>query len=163
MFLFFSESYVKLLISTKSLEKEKEEAMKQMLTQAADNYFRFNDHSRDEHSQALESFTRHLINVYKVHLVTLKAGSVIIILDCPTLESLDHLWYDYVSGHLDKVAERCLVTDKMKKRLDLETVCLQTTITKENYLNCRKALMELSITSSGEFRQSVWEVQLYCT
>ena len=147
MFLFFSESFVKLLISTKNLEKEKEEAMKEMLTQEVHTYLKYHDHSRDEHSQALKSFTDYLIEMYKVHLVTLAVGSVIIILDCPTLESLDRLWYDYISGHLDKVAERCLVTDKMKKRLNLETVCLQTTITKKNYLNCRKALKELSSKS----------------
>ena len=128
MFLFFSESYAKLLISTKNLEKEKEEAMKQL-----------------------------------VRSVTLAVVSVIIILDCPTLESLDRLWSDYISGHLDKNAKRYLVTAEMKKRLNLETVCLKTTITKENYFNCRKALMELSSISSGEFKQRVWEVQLYCT
>ena len=163
MFLFFSESYVKLLISTKNLEKEKEEATKKMLTQEVHIYLKYNDHSRDELCQAIKSFTDHLIDVYKVRLVTLAVASVIIILDCPTLESLDRLWSDYISGHLDKIAERYLVTDKMKKRLNLETVCLKTTITKENYFNCRKALMELSSTSSGEFKQSVWEVQLYCT
>ena len=74
MFLFLSESYAKLLISTKTLEKEKEEAMKQL-----------------------------------VRLVTLAVVSVIIILDCPTLESLDRLWSDYISGHLDKNAKRHLV------------------------------------------------------
>ena len=137
--------------------------MKQMLKQEVHFYLKYNDHSRDDPWQAIKSFTDHLLEVYKVRLVTLGVASVIIILDCPTLESLDRLWYDYISGHLDKVAERYLVTDKMKKRLDLETVCLQTTITKENYFNCRKALMELSSTSSGEFKQSVWEVQLYCT
>ena len=80
MFLFFTESYAKLLISTKNLEKEKEEAMKQL-----------------------------------VRLVTLAVVSVIIILDCPTLESLDRLWSDYISGHLDKNAKRHLVTAEMKK------------------------------------------------
>ena len=98
-----------------------------------------------------------------VRLVTLAVVSAIIILDCPTLESHDRLWSDYISGHLDKNAKRYLLTAEMKKRLNLETVSLKTTITKENYFNCRKALMELSSTSSGQFKQSVWEVQLYCT
>lgn len=155
MFSFFSESYVELLISTTTnLGKEKEEAMKQMLTQSVNNYFKYNDHSRDEFCQAIKSFNDYLIDVYKVHLVTLAVGSLIITLDCPTLESLDRLWRDYNSGHLDKLAEEYLVTDKLKKRLNLETVCLKTTITKENYLNCRKALMELSSTSSGEFNKA---------
>ena len=163
LFSFFSESYVVLLIGTKNLEEKKEEVVKQMLTQAVHIYLEYHDHSRDELCQAIKSFTDHLIEVYKVLLVTVAAGSVIIILDCPTLESLDRLWNDYISGHLNKVAEGYLVTDKLKKRLNLETVCLQTTITKENYFNCRKALIKLSSTSSGEFKQSVWKVQLYIT
>ncbi|XP_015769096.1 PREDICTED: uncharacterized protein LOC107347651 [Acropora digitifera] len=89
-----------------------------------------------------------------VRLVTLAVVFVIIILDCPTLESPDRLWSDCISGHLDKNAKRYLVTAEMKKRPNRETVCLKTTITKENYLNCRKALMELSSTSSGNSRMA---------
>ena len=162
LFLFFLESYVKLLISTRNLEKEKEEAMKEMLTQEVHSYLKFNDHSGDELHQAITSFTVHLINVYKVRLVTLGIASVIIFLDCPTLESLERLWSDYLSGHLHKVAERYLVTDEMKKKLILETICLKATIEQENYLNCKKALMERPSTCSGEFKQSVWKVQLCC-
>ena len=160
-FCFFSESYVKLLISTRNLEKEKEEAMKEMLTQEVHSYLKFNDHSGDELHQAITSFTVHLINVYKVRLVTLGVASVIIFLDCPTLESLESLWSDYLSGHLHKVAERYLVTDEMKEKLNLETICLKATIEQKNYLNCKKALMERPSTCSGEFNQSVWKLQLY--
>ena len=152
-----------MLISTRNLEKEKEEAMKEMLTQEVHSYLKFNDHSGDELPQAITSFTVHLINVYKVRLVTLGVNSVFIILDCPTLGSLEHLWSDYLSGHLDKVAERYLVSDEIKKKLNLQTICLKTTIAEENYLNCKKALMERPSTCSGEFKRSVGEVQLYCT
>ena len=71
-------------------------------------------------------------------------GSLVIVLNCQRIESLEHLWNDFLSGHLDKVAERYLVTDEIKKRLNLETINLKTTIEKENYLNCRKALMDCS-------------------
>ena len=69
--------------------KEKEEAMKEMLTQEVHTYVKFNDHSRDEPHQAITHFTVHLINVYKVRLVTLGVNSLFIILDCPTLGSLE--------------------------------------------------------------------------
>ena len=82
--------------------------MKEMLTQEVHTYVKFNDHSRDEPHQAITHFTVHLINVYKVRLVNLGVNSVFIILDCPTLGSLEHLWSDYLSGHLNKVAERYL-------------------------------------------------------
>ena len=53
-------------------------------------------------------------------------------------------------------------TREMRKKLDLETVCLKTSTVEEDYLNCNEALMKLRGTYSGEFKQSVWEVKL-CT
>ena len=161
--MFFSESYVKLLIRAKNLEKEKEEAMEEILTQIVQLYEKFHDQSGENLVQGLKSFTDHIIDAYGVLLVTVCKGSIIIILNCPTLEKLEHLWSDYLSGHLDKVAERYLVTDEIKKKLNLDTICLKTTIAEENYLNCKKALVELPRTCPGEFKQSVSEVQLYCT
>ena len=64
------------------------------------------------------------------------------------MDSLELLWNDSLSGHLDKVAERYLVTDEMKKRLNLETINLKTTIEEENYLKCRKVLTDCS----GEYK-----------
>ena len=75
-------------------------------------------------------------------------GSLIIILNYQTIDSLQHLWSDYLSCHLDKAAERYLVTNEMKKRLNLETINLKITIKEENYLNCRKILMDCS----GEYK-----------
>ena len=160
--MFSSESFVKLLIRTTNLEKEKRKVIKRILTKEVQNYLKFNAHSEDTRALDMKSFTDHLKDVYWLHLVTVGLGSVIIILDCPALDSLEHLWSDYLAGHLDKLAERYLVTDETKTKLNLETTCLKTTIEKENYLNCKKALMELRSTYSGEFKQNVWEVQL-CT
>ena len=109
----------------------------------------------------MKSFTEHLINVYWLHLVTVDVGSVIIILECLTLDSLEHLWRDYLAGDLDKVAERYLVTGQMKEKLKLEANILKTTIEEKNYLNCKQALVELRSSDSGEFKQNVWEVQLF--
>ena len=124
--------------------------MEKFLSQTVQNYVKYNDHSRDNLVEALKSFTEHLINSYGVNLVTVAEGSVIIIGECPTLESLEHLWRDYLAGHLDKVAERFLVSDAMKKELNLETICLKITIEEENYLNCKKALIGLPKTCLGE-------------
>ena len=141
-----------MLISTKYLEEEKREVIEEILTKEVQNYLRFHDHSGDDRALAMRSFTDHLINVYYVHLVTIDMGSVVIILDCPTLDSLEHLWRDYLAGHLDKVAERYLVTNEIKEKLKLEGNCLKTTIAEENYLNCKKALAKLPSTCSGEFK-----------
>ena len=158
----FSESFVRLFISAKNLEKKEKEAMEEILTQVVEKYVKCNEFSKDNLGEDLKSFTDHIDNVYGVHLVTVGKGSVIIILDCPTLDSLEHLWNDYLAGHLDNLAERYLVTNEMKKKFDLETVSLKTTILEEDYLNCKEALMELRSTYSGEFKQNVWEVKL-CT
>ena len=135
--------------------------MEQILTQVVEIYVNCNDFSRDNLVEDLKSFTDHIVETYRVHLVTVGKGSVIIILDCPTVDSLEHLWNDYLAGHLDTVAERYLVTDVMKKKLNLDTVCLKTTIEEENYLNCKEALMELPSTYSGELKQNIWEVKLH--
>ena len=121
-----------------------------MLSQTLQSYLKFNDHSRDNHAQALKSLTDQLMMIYEVTVVTVCAGSIMIIMECPTLESLEHLWKDYIAGHLDKVAELYLVTEEIRKELQLETVCLTTTIEKENYLNCQKALMGRPSTCPGE-------------
>ena len=141
--------YVKLLISTKNLGKEKEEAVEKNLCQTVQNCLKFNDHSIDVHVQALKSFTDLIIDTYRVNLVSVGEGSVVIIVECPSLESLEHLWADYLDGNLDKVAERYLVPYEMRKELNLETSCLTITIEEKNYLNCKKALMALPKPYSG--------------
>ena len=151
----FSESFVKLFIWGKSHEKKEREAMEEIFTPVIEKYVKCREFSKDNLEEDLKSFTDHIENVYRVNLVTVGNGSVIIILDCPTLDSLEHLWNDYLAGHLDNLAERYLVTNELKKKLNLETVCLKTTMVEEDYLNCKEALMELRSTYSGEFKQNV--------
>ena len=136
--------------------------MEKMLKEEVRSYLRFNDHSGHKFHQSIKPLIIHLINAFDVRLVTVGVKCVIIILQCPTLQSLEHLWNNCLSGHLDKVAERYLVTDEMKEKLNLETICLKTTIEQDDYLNCKKVLMELPSTCSGKFKQSVWEVQSNC-
>ena len=49
-----------------------------------------------------------------------------------------------ISCHLNKVTERHLVTNEMKKKLNLRTIKLKITIEEENYLKCKKVLKECS-------------------
>ena len=88
--------------------------------------------------------TESIIKTYGLLLENYKLSSLIIVFNCQSIESLVHLWSDYLSGHLDEMAEQFLVTDKMKEKLNLEKIGLKTTIEKENYLQCRKVLMECS-------------------
>lgn len=83
-------------------------------------------------------------------MLTAGKDSVIIVLECPTLESLELLWSDYLAGHLDKVAARYLVTDETKKELNPNAICLKAYIEEENDLNCENAFEELPKTYLGE-------------
>ena len=148
-FFFLTESYVKLLLSTKDLEKE-EDAVEKCLSERVQNCAKFDDHARDNNAQALKSSTDHIINTRDVNLITAAEDSIIIVVECPTLESLERLWADYLTGHLDKVAEQYLVPEEIKNELNLETIHLKTTIEEESYLNCKKALVKILITNSGE-------------
>ena len=149
LFFCLSESYVKFLLSTKDLEKEKEDAVEKCLSETVQNYSKFDDHPRDIKTKALKSSADHITNTYDVNLVTAAEGSIIVVVECPTLDSLELLWRDYLAGHLDKIAERFLVPDEVKKELNLEKMCLKATIEEKSYLNCKKALMKIPRTHSG--------------
>ena len=138
-----------MLISIVNLNETKREEVERFLALTVQNYVEFNS------NPSIEAFTEHLITVYKVSLRTVGSGSVIIIVECPTLKILEHLWNDYLTGELDKVAERCFVTDELKKKLNLETTCVKIFIKEENYLNCRKAFREPPSTCLGEYKQMV--------
>ena len=101
-----------------------------------------------KYSKVRETAVRALLEflkmAYNVSPVDVNNGSLIISLNCKTIKDLDQLWNNYLSGHLNKVAERYLVTDKMKRKLKLRKINLKTSIEEENYLNCRKVFLEIS-------------------
>ena len=74
IYLLSSESFVRLFIRTKHLQKETEEVIEEGLTKAVQKYLKLNDHSGDNCAQAMKSFTDHLINVYKLHPVVAGMG-----------------------------------------------------------------------------------------
>ena len=85
--------------------------------------------------------------IKKTHNVAVESvglGCLEVTSRCPTLESLESLWSDYQSGHLNDIAVRYLVTDDIKKKLNVQNVRLTATIEEENYRNCKKILVEKS-------------------
>ena len=119
-----------------------------MLASQVQTYKKFQDHSTDK-QKGVGAMTESIIKTYELLLENVLMGSLIIVFNCLSIESLEHLWRDYLSGRLDEIAEQYLVTEEMKEKLNLEAISLQTTIKYENYLNCRKVLLE----HSGEYRQ----------
>ncbi|XP_015768941.1 PREDICTED: uncharacterized protein LOC107347503 [Acropora digitifera] len=140
---------VKLLITAPVLEGEKQRIVYEMLASQVQTFAECLDHSTDK-QKGVGAMTESIIRTYGLLLENVGMGSVIITFNCQSLKSLEHLWNDYLSGHLDKMAEQYLVTKEMKEKLNMETIGLTTTIEKENYLQCRRVLMERSGTSAAQ-------------
>lgn len=75
-----------------------------------------------------------------IHDVTPSGDSLRIEVKCLTLESLERLWQDYRSGQLNRMAKKFLVTDEIKRKFNLESITLKTTISEDDYLACKEYL-----------------------
>ena len=96
--------------------------------------------------EGLKDFYAYLVGHLQLMDVNFDKGSIKITVKCRTHEILEGLWDDYCSGHLNAVAEECLITEKVKDELDMETITLTTTILEEDYLACKLSLTEISGT-----------------
>ena len=95
-------------------------------------------------SKGIDQYRAYLLGELSLINVELQRGCIKVDVKCRTLEILEHLWADYCSGHLNEVAEKCLITEKVKEELGMETIRLTTTILEEDYLACRSSLMQIS-------------------
>ncbi|XP_078356427.1 uncharacterized protein LOC144641270 [Oculina patagonica] len=95
----------------------------------------------------------YLVGVRQLMNVSFGKGSIKITVTCRTLEILERLWDDYCSGHLNAKAEECLITEKVKDELDMETITLETTILEDDYLACKLSLMEIPVGACPDDRQ----------
>lgn len=86
----------------------------------------------------------YLEGVLDLIVIEAAEGSLRITVECRTVEILDRLWEEYCSGHLNAVAEERLLTDFIKKRFDVVSVKLKTTILEEDYFACKRFLMGIS-------------------
>ena len=118
-----------------------------MLRQQLEEYLKCEKKHKLSTAHGLSNFVKYLENTYTFSLTSVGVGSLVIKGQCPGLQSLESLWNDYNSGVLNEAAERFLVTDDIKREINLETVKLKTIIEVDNYLCCKKALTE----DSGEF------------
>ena len=128
---------------TSSLATSIESYKQRVLDFIAYKYFQAADPSKPEE---LNGFLQYLKDVRKVLFVDVQQGSLIITLECSSLEILDGLWEDYCSGHLDDVAQKYLLTEEALKEFKLIEVKLKTTILEVEYKRCREYFLE----SGGE-------------
>ena len=125
-----------------------------VLNLAASKYLKAIDPSKPED---LNGFVYYLEKVRKTLIVDTQSGSLIITVECSSVEILDELWYDYCNGFLKKMVQKFLVDDEVLKELGLTEVKLTTTILEEDYRACREYLLQ----HSGEFRSLVY-LHAYC-
>jgi len=137
------ETLINFIITVPHLTKEQQRAVYRMLAVQVQTYQEFQDHSIDK-QKGVGALTESIIKTYGLLLESFKIRSLVIIFNCQSIKSLEHLWGDYLSGRLNEMTEQFLVTKEMKEKLNLDTISLKTTIEKENYLQCRKILMECS-------------------
>ena len=118
--------------------------MDRMLRYQLEVYLKYNKTTKLSTANGLSDFVKHLESTYNFSLTSVGMGSLVIKGQCPDLQSLESLWNGYHSGVLNEAAERLLVTDDIKREINLETVKLKTIIEVDNYLICKKALTEKS-------------------
>ena len=136
-------------VTTKKTSQQQNEQQERMNRYAKIQVENFPVTTQEE----LQNFCSHLCLKFNVDLIDKREGSLILTVHCRTLENLEQLWKDYCSGHLDTVAEECFLTDETTETKgeigeqsedDADTVGLETTILKEEYLRCKNFLTELS-------------------
>ncbi|XP_067034512.1 uncharacterized protein [Acropora muricata] len=139
----FSDRLIRLKVETVGLNEDQKKDVSDMLILQATAFIKLRNYSKVKVT-GVRAFLEFLETTYNLSRVALNVGSLIISLDCKTSRGLDQLWNDYISGHLNKVAERHLVTDEMKKKLNMRAIMLKITIEEENYLKCKKVLVACS-------------------
>ena len=95
-------------------------------------------------SEGVSGLIEYIKKTHNLALESVGLGSLEVKFRCTSLESLESLWSDYQSGHLNNIAQGYLVTDDIKKKLNLENVRLETTIEEENYRICKEILTKKS-------------------
>ena len=112
-------------------------ASQDVLNLIATKYLRKVDPSTQEE---FNEFIQYMEKVRKVIIVDAQSGSLILILECSSLQILDELWKDYSTGHLNEMAQEYLVTEEILKEFGLSEVKLTITIKEEEYRACRELL-----------------------
>lgn len=87
-------------------------------------------------------FLSYLTAVMDLKIKEVKEGSVIITVICTSLEILEVLWKDFNTGHMDKVAQKLLITNDVIK--EFGNVKITVTILEEEYKACRAYFLQLS-------------------
>ena len=89
---------------------------------------------------SMDEFYRFKAYLEKMRVVItgVHIGSLLITVRCDSLQILERLWEDYLSGYLGEVVQRSFVTEELLAELSLAELKLKTTLSEEEYEACRK-------------------------
>jgi len=117
--------------------QSQQELLAQVMKEIAKEYLEDHDISTQD---GLNAYSIFLSGVFVgLHTRQIRLSSLIFVVQCCTLDILEGLWAKYQSGYLNEVAESCLVTEKIRRKFDIESLTLKTTIDKKDYLACRRS------------------------
>ncbi|XP_068693398.1 uncharacterized protein [Montipora foliosa] len=83
-------------------------------------------------------FVLYLERVHKALIVDAKSKCLLITVEVSSLQSLEDLWEDYSLGHVNKMAQKLLVTKELLEEFGLLEVKLTTFIAEEEYRACQE-------------------------
>ena len=81
----------------------------------------------------LQTFCQYLKNMLNVIVRHHDTGSLLLTLECRSLQILEGLWKDYCSGHLNEMAQESLITAEVLEKLGLSEIKLKIFISEEEY------------------------------
>lgn len=119
---------------------ERDNAAQDVLVSIAKRYLQTVTPSNEEE---FNGFLSYLQEMRKVLLVDAQIGSLIITVECSSLQILDELWEDYCTGRLNDEAQEFLVTDDILNEFGLLEVKLAISILEEEYKACRRYFLHL--------------------
>ena len=94
--------------------------------------------------EEFNGFVEYIERVRNALIVDFKRGSLIVMVECSSLEILEGLWEDYSTGYLNEMAQKFLVTEELLRTFGLAKVKLTTTIKEEQYRACHKLLSKIA-------------------
>lgn len=99
------------------------------------------------HPSTLEEFNGFVLYIERVRkalIVDVTSGSLIVMVECSSLEILEGLWEDYGTGYLSEMAQKFLATEEILKEFGLAELKLTTTIKEDEYRACHKLLSKIT-------------------
>ena len=100
----------------------------------------------------LNGFVHYLEHVRKVVIVDVQPGSLIITVECGSLQILKELWHDYCTGYVSAMVQKFLLTKDILNELGLSKVTFSTSIPREKYRACHDQLRAFDLGECLCFR-----------